>query len=77
MALDLIKLYKALEVLKPNVQYAYSDDTEKDETEWTEAEFNKIRWTTGEDSNGMAIETTTCPHSEIDWAKFKTELDKL
>ena len=40
-------------------------------------QFNKIDWVTGEDSEGTAITTNTCPHSEIDWAKFKTEFDKL
>jgi hypothetical protein len=25
----------------------------------------------------MSIDTTTCPHSEITWTKFKTEFDKL
>ena len=43
----------------------------------TEADFNKIDWVTGADSEGIAITTNTCPHSEIDWAKFKTEYDKL
>ena len=31
--IDLIKLYKALEVLKPNVQWTLVDDT--DSTSWT------------------------------------------
>jgi hypothetical protein len=29
------------------------------------------------DSEGASIMTTTNPHSEITWAKFKTEYDKL
>jgi hypothetical protein len=43
----------------------------------TEAEFNKVNWKTGEDSNGSMISTTTCPHSEITWTKVKAEMDKL
>ena len=43
----------------------------------TEAEFNKVNWKTGEDSNGSMISTTTCPHSEITWTKVKEEMDKL
>jgi hypothetical protein len=44
----------------------------------TEENFNNnIQWETGVDSNGMAITTSTCPHSEITWAKVKTEMDKL
>jgi hypothetical protein len=39
--------------------------------------FNKVRWVTGESSDGTAIETTTNPHSEITWTKVKEEMDKL
>ena len=73
--IDLIKLHKALEVLKPNVQWTLKDDT--DSTSLTEDLYNNIGWVTGEDSNGIAITTNTCPHSEITWTKLKTEMDKL
>ena len=73
--IDLIKLHKALEVLKPNVQWTLIDDT--NETSLTEDLYNKIGWVTGADSNGIAITTNTCPHSEIDYSKVKTEYDKL
>ncbi len=44
----------------------------------TEENFNNnIQWETGVDSNGMAITTSTCPHSEITWTKVKAEMDKL
>ena len=43
----------------------------------TEAEFNQVKWKTGEDSDGGMISTTTCPHSEITWTKVKAEIDKL
>ena len=42
-----------------------------------ESEFNKVKWKTGEDSDGGMISTTTCPHSEINWTKVKEEMDKL
>ena len=73
--IDLIKLYKALEVLKPNVQWTLRDDT--DSTSLTEDSYNNIGWVTGEDSNGIAITTNTCPHSEITWTLCKAEYDKL
>jgi len=73
--IDLINLYKALEVLKPNVQWTLIDDT--DSTSLTEDLYNKIEWVTGEGSNGIAITTNTCPHSEITWAAVKAEMDKL
>ena len=73
--IDLIKLHKALEILKPNVEWTLVDDT--DITSLTEDLYNNIDWVTGEDSNGIAITTNTCPHSEINYTKTKTEWDKL
>ena len=44
----------------------------------TEENFNNNnQWETGVDSNGMAITTNTCPHTEITWTKIKEEMDKL
>jgi hypothetical protein len=73
--IDFVKLYKALEILKPNVQWTLVDDT--NETLLNEDLYNKIEWVTGEDSNGIAITTKTNPHSEITWTKVKEEMDKL
>jgi len=73
--IDLIKLHKALEVLKPNVEWTLIDDT--NETSLTENLYNKIGWVTGADSNGIAITTNTCPHSEITFAKVVEEINKL
>ena len=69
---DSIKFHKAMNTLKSNVEYVYHNDVPI-----TEELFNKIEWKTGEDSNGIMISTTTCPHSEITYAKFKEEYDKL
>ena len=66
------KFQTAINTLKSGVQYSYTGNVPV-----TEELFNNIKWTTGADSVGLAIETTTCPHSEIDWTKFKTEYDKL
>ena len=73
--IDLIKLYKAIEILKSNAEWTLIDDT--DSTSLTENLYNKIGWVTGEDSNGIAITTNTCPHSEINYTKTKAEMDKL
>tara|TARA_Y100000401_G_scaffold60190_1_gene47711 strand:- start:479 stop:694 length:216 start_codon:yes stop_codon:yes gene_type:complete len=66
------KFQSAINTLKSGAQYSYTGDVPV-----TEELFNNIKWTTGEDSNGLAIETTTCPHSEITWTKVKEEMDKL
>ena len=69
---DSIKFHKAINTLKPDVEYTYHNDVPI-----TEELFNKIEWKTGENAEGIAIATTTCPHSEITYAKFKEEYDKL
>tara|TARA_R110002012_G_C11436298_1_gene590029 strand:- start:36 stop:251 length:216 start_codon:yes stop_codon:yes gene_type:complete len=66
------KFQTAINTLKSGVEYSYTGDVPT-----TEELFNQIKWKTGEDSAGLAIETTTCPHSEITWSLFKTEYDKL
>lgn len=66
------KFQTAINTLKSGVQYSYTGDVPV-----TEELFNNIKWTTGEDSIGLAIETTTCPHSEITWTAVKAEMDKL
>tara|TARA_R110002012_G_C11222608_1_gene562890 strand:- start:29 stop:244 length:216 start_codon:yes stop_codon:yes gene_type:complete len=69
---DKTKFETAINTLKAGVEYTYDNDAPI-----TEELFNKIKWTTGEDSVGLAIETTTCPHSEINYIKLKAEMDKL
>ena len=64
------KFYKALFILKPNVEVTVSGEIN------TEEDFNKVQWNTGED-NGQTITTTTNPHSEITWDLVSTEMDKL
>ena len=68
---DTEKFITAINILKAGVEYTYEDDAPV-----TEELFEKIRWKTGENSVG-AIESTTCPHSEITWTLFKAEYDKL
>jgi hypothetical protein len=65
------KACKAIQTLKEGVQFSFTGDIV------TEADFNKINWKTGVDSEGTSIMTTTNPHSEINWSLFKTEMDKL
>ena len=64
------KFYKALFILKPNVEATVFENIN------TEEDFNKVQWNTGED-NGQAIISLTNPHSEITWTKVKEEMDKL
>jgi len=75
MSLDLDKLTKALIILKPSVEWTYCNNSNA--TEWTEEEFNKIEWVTGEDSNGIAITTKTNTHPELTWPLVKAQIDKL
>jgi hypothetical protein len=65
------KFYKALFILKPNVEATVSEDIN------TEEDFNKVLWKTGENETGEAINTTTNPHSELTWTAVKAEMDKL
>ena len=74
MIQDIEKFRKAVVTLKSSATFIldYGNDTTM-----TETLFNKVRWVTGESSDGTAIETTTNPHSEITWSLFKAEYDKL
>tara|TARA_R100000458_G_C8225561_1_gene208699 strand:- start:780 stop:1004 length:225 start_codon:yes stop_codon:yes gene_type:complete len=69
------KFQTAINTLKSGVEYSYTTDDGTPPN--TQEKFNNIKWKTGEDSVGLAIETTTCPHSEITWSLFKAEYDKL
>ena len=66
------KVRASIKALKTNVEYYFTLEAIE-----TEDDYNQINWVTGVDKNGKAISTNTCPHSEIDWTKFKTEFDKL
>ena len=68
---NLSKFVKAVRNLKANTEMAFYGEIT------TESEFKKVKWKTGEDSDGGMISTTTCPHSEITWTKVKEEMDKL
>jgi len=69
---NISKVCKAIWVLKSDAEFSFALDEIT-----TEEHFNQIKWKTGEDSNGMSIDSTTCPHSEITWTKVKEEMDKL
>ena len=69
---DLEKFWESIKVLKLDVQCTVDGDV-LDEDDFN----NNIHWNTGIDENGLAITTTTCPHSEITWTKLKAEMDKL
>ena len=65
------KFLKAIRTLKSNAELSLIAPIEN------ENDFKKVLWNTGVDSNGSAIQSTTCPHSEITWTKVKEEMDKL
>ncbi len=65
------KFIKAVKTLKQGTEFTLVSPVDD------ESGYNKILWTTGVDSNGSAIQSTTCPHSEITWTKVKAEMDKL
>ena len=69
---NISKVCKSILILKSDAEFSFVLDEIT-----TEEHFNQIRWKTGEDSNGMSIDNTTCPHSEITWAKVKEEMDKV
>ena len=75
MIQDIEKFRKAVVTIKSSATFVL--DYGNDDTAMTETLFNKVRWVTGESSDGTAIETTTNPHSEITWTKVKAEMDKL
>ena len=68
---NVTKFVTAVRNLKADTEMAFNGEVT------TEAEFNQVKWKTGEDSDGGMISTTTCPHSEITWTKVKAEMDKL
>jgi hypothetical protein len=68
---NISKFTTAINNLKSNVEWTYNANNELN----SEEEFNKILWTTGIDDNGSAIQSTTCPHSEITWTKVKELMD--
>jgi len=68
---NVTKFVTAVRNLKADTEMAFHGEIT------TESEFNKVKWKTGEDSDGGMISTTTCPHSEITWTKVKEEMDKL
>tara|TARA_R100001509_G_C4750119_1_gene176107 strand:- start:22 stop:234 length:213 start_codon:yes stop_codon:yes gene_type:complete len=65
------KFIKAVRILKEGTEFTLVSPVEN------ESDFNKVLWNTGVDSNGSAIQSTTCPHSEITWTAVKAEMDKL
>ncbi len=75
MIQDIEKFRKAVVTLKSSATFIL--DYGNDDTAMTETLFNKVRWVTGESSDGTAITTKTNPYSELSWSAVKTEMDKL
>ena len=68
---NVTKFVTAVRKLKADAEMAFNGEITN------ESEFNQVKWKTGEDSDGVIISTTTCPHSEITWTAVKAEMDKL
>ena len=65
------KFIQAIQNLRPNTEMTFSAEIE------TQEDFNNVSWVTEVDEFGKAIQTTTCPHSELTWSLVKAEMDKL
>lgn len=60
------KCADAIKILKTDAEFRFTGLIESEE------DFNKIEWKQSDDSF-----STSNPHSEITYAKVKTEMDKL
>ena len=69
--MEINKFGTAILILKPNVEATWSGEIS------TEEDFKKVKWVTGVAENGIAITTTTNPHSELTWTAVKAEMDNL
>lgn len=68
---NLEKFWKAIMTVKANVELTVNGDITSQE------DFdNNIMWNTGVNGD-TAIQSSTNPHSDITYAKVKTEMDKL
>jgi len=68
---NLEKFWKAIMTVKSNVELTVNGDiTSQDDFD------NNIMWNTGVNGD-TAIQSSTNPHSDITYAKVKTEMDKL
>ena len=65
------KFWKAINTLKSNIELTFFGHITSEE------DFNKIKWKTGVDENGITIDTLINPHPEITWPLVKAEMDKL
>jgi len=65
------KFIKAVKILKQGTEFSLVSPVDD------ESGYNKVLWNIGVDDNGSAIQSTTCPHSELTWTAVKTEMDKL
>jgi len=66
------KCTQAIKTLKPDTQIVIYGHVNNEE------DFNNnVKWITGTDESGSAILTNINPHSEITYAKVKTEMDKI
>jgi hypothetical protein len=65
------KFWKAINTLKSNVELTFFGQITSEE------DFNKIKWKTGVDENGITIDTLINPHPELTWSAVNTEMDRV
>ena len=77
--LEINDLKKLAKKKLPKMFYDYIDTGSYSGVTYTrnEEDFNKIKWKTGVDENGITIDTLINPHPEITWPLVKAEMDKL
>ena len=69
---DRIKFHKAISELKDSAEFSFSGTIPTNAEE-----YKKVKWKTGVDADGITIDTTTNPHSELTWSKVSAKMTEL
>ena len=69
---DRIKFHKAISELKDSAEFSFSGTIPTNAEE-----YKKVKWKTGVAADGVTIDTTTNPHSELTWDKVSTKMTAL
>ena len=65
------KFIQAVKNLRPGTEFSLKSPVEN------ETGYNLVLWNIGVDDNKNAIQSTTCPHTELNWIAVKQEMDNL
>ena len=69
---DRIKFHKAISELKDSAEFSFSGTIPTNAEE-----YKKVKWKSGVDADGITIDTTTNPHSELTWSAVNAEMTRL